>query len=343
MSRRVAFLVLLTSILAGRAQAYVRYKTASGVPWYWKESCVPVTIYLNDFDKKTGNSANQVAKSIAAAGHAWSPDAVSCTSGGVTTNPYLEIVPTLSAQETPPPSGYDARNSIIFRTDNWTMSGKPSGPKVIDYAFEALAVTWTTAKPDGHIVDVDIEINAINKIWMNLDPGVVVPFDHGDVVEVHDIQNTLTHEFGHLLGLDHTCFNPSFADPNLNDAGKARPQDDQGQNVPDCSDAPVSVRNTVMFDAASPGETSKRMLSPDDMRAVCEIYKAEQDPNVCAIDQASAGCEVARAAPARRPGGAGRGLPLLAVVGILSLGVGFGRRRARAGSRSVSGRARARS
>jgi hypothetical protein len=346
MWRRAALLALLTSLLAGRAHAFVRYTTDRGVPWFWKDSCVPVTIYLNDFDTKAGWPPNQVAKSVAAAAHAWSPDAVACIVGGVTIHPYLEIVPTLSAEKTPPSAGYDARNSIIFQTESWTMSGKPNGKP---YAFEALAVTTVTAKSDGHIVDADIEINAVNQafIWMNLDPGVVPPFDHS-TTRINDLQNALTHEFGHLLGLDHTCFKPSFDNPNVNDAGKLRPLDDQGQPVPepvpDCDSAPASVQQTVMFDKIlMDRETSKRTLSPDDMRAMCVIYKPEADPNVCAIDQASAGCEVASAVPPHRPRGTRGGLPFFAVVGIGSLGVGVWRRRARAVSGRVNERGRARS
>jgi hypothetical protein len=294
------------------AEAYVRYKTKVGAaPFYWKGSCVPVLVYLNGFDVVTHSLPNQVVKSVAAAAHAWSPYEVSCDMGTGVKHPYLEIVPSLATGK-PPPIGDDARNVIVFRTDNWSPSGDP---KATAYAYEALAVTKVFAKLDGHIVGADIEINGVNKTWLNLDPGVTVPFDRGDLVEVHDLQNTLTHEFGHLLGLDHTCYNP-------NPQGDPRPQDDHGDPVPDCIGAPGIVQQTVMFDSAAPGETSKRFLSADDKRAVCEIYAPELDPHSCPLDQAN--CAVGAAGSGRLPPGRWS-----ALAGVAALGWAGARRRRR--------------
>ena len=36
-----------------------------------------------------------------------------------------------------------------------------------------------------------------------------------------------------------------------------------------------------MFPSAESGDVDKRTLAPDDQRAVCEIYPAADDPNVC--------------------------------------------------------------
>jgi hypothetical protein len=326
MRRGLGFIAFLTVLEAARANAYVRSTTDDGMhAFYWKESCVPVTIYLNGFDgsldssRASGMSPNQIIKSVTAAAHTWSTDAVSCPSGGVTTNPSLEIVPTVAqATAAPPPAAWDGRNSVIFRTDSWSRSGKPPTVPADDFPFEALAVTTVTARLDGHIVDVDMEVNGVNKNWMNLDPGVSVPFDHGDTKEVFDLQNALTHEFGHFIGLDHTCFIPSDANPNVSAQGKIRPQDDQGNPVPDCDSAPESIVNTVMFNSAPTGQTSKRVLSPDDIRAVCEIYPASRDSEVCALDSASPGCAVAPERSGRR---AGRGQALGLALGVGALGM----------------------
>jgi len=316
-----------------RAEAYVRSKTDDGVyAFYWKESCVPVTIYLNGFDRTSGMTLTQIVKSVTAAAHTWSADAISCASGDVTTSPYLEIVPTLApAAQTPPRAtdslvsgSWDARNSIIFRTESWSNSGKPGH----DYPFEALAVTTVTARLDGHVVDADLEVNGVNKTWMNLDPGVSVPFDHGATAEVFDLQNTLTHEFGHFIGLDHTCFVPSAN-------GTPRPKDDKGNDVPDCDSAPVVVQNTVMFNRAQAGETSKRALAPDDARAVCEIYAPSLEHLACALDSANPGCAVAAAAPTRHASRASRlGLPLGALAMLAAVAARRRRRRVTARRRA---------
>jgi len=285
--------------------------------FYWKESCVPVTIYLNGFDgsedpsRASGMSADQIIKSVTQAAHTWSGDAVSCTSGGVTSSPSFEIVPTVAAATAaPPPAAWDGHNSIIFRTESWSHSGKPG----MDYAFEALAVTTVTARLDGHIVDADMEINGVSKSWMNLDPGYSVPFDHGAIHDVFDLQNALTHEFGHFIGLDHTCYIPSATNPLLSDLGKPRPNDDKGDPVPDCDGAPSKISSTVMFNSAIPAETSKRVLSDDDRQAICDIYPASRDTVVCALDSASPGCAVAAARPRK-----GRRRSLGLVLGALGL------------------------
>jgi hypothetical protein len=311
--RRALLAALLTMAAAGPARAFVRSTAQGGnAPLFWKESCVPITIYLNGFAERENLSATQIVKSIAAAAHSWGPDGVTCADG--VSHPYLEIVPTLSTSTGPGPTGYDARNSLVFRTDNWTMGGKPNGKQ---YAEGALAVTTVIARLDGHIVDADMEINATNSSfdWVNLDPGVVIDFNHSTVPHF-DIQNAVTHEFGHLIGLDHTCFNPDPFNPKL------RPQDDMGNPVPDCS-TPEAAKfaNTVMFDTAPPLQTSKRILSDDDKRAVCTIYAPTNEHLACTLDS-PVGCAVAPA-PRSNP------VPVLVLALVLVAVLAIGSRRAR--------------
>src|SRR5262249_35452987 len=159
--------------------------------------------------------------------------------------PLLEIVPSLAPLDAKPPRQvWDAKNSIIFRTEVWSHSGDPKNDMLNP---EALAVTTVTARSDGHIVDADMEINGVTQNWMNLDPGVTVPFDQGETRRVFDLQNAVTHEFGHLIGLDHTCFTPSPDNPAVNTDGKTRPNDNKGNPVPNCIGAPADIAQTVMF------------------------------------------------------------------------------------------------
>jgi hypothetical protein len=274
----MAALVLLASWLGtGRAHAYVRYKTPDqNMPFYWRASCVPLTIYLNGFTEMT---ADEVAKAVSAAAHTWSPDEVTCADG--VTHPFLEIVPTLAVDlNATAAAKYDARNVLVFQTNEWV------------HQTDALALTTVLAKGDGRIVDADIEINAATGLgWENLDPGSPL-VGHG--VEPEDLQNALTHEFGHFIGLDHSCYSPDGPDQSV--ISKTRPTDDMGNPVPDCGDAPPVALASVMYPITMVGETSKRYLSPEDVRAVCEIYAPANDPKICAMDTPNdgLGCAVAR-------------------------------------------------
>jgi hypothetical protein len=291
MRAAVASAVLVALVgagLAGRADAFVR-RIERGKPVFWRQTCVPVTVYLNGFDRspnKLDLSTDATIKSVVAAAHAWSADAVTCPSGG---GPFLEIVPSVAPLDAqPPPVAYDAKNSIIFRTEQWA------------YDPDALALTsFKGVGSDGHIIDVDIEINAASPllVWMNLDPGVSVPAstaNHGqdDGRRYYDLQAALTHEFGHFIGLNHTCYKPAAGEPDV--------EDDQGQDIPACGASPPDVEATVMYATVEPGQATKRRLSDDDIRGVCAIYPPSGAANaeLCKMDDPPPGCAVAsRARP----------------------------------------------
>jgi hypothetical protein len=270
-------------------------------------------------------SWGEIAKSVAAAAHTWSPGAVTCADG---THPYFEIAPAMAEPGAPlPPAAYDARNSVIFRTDRWSMSASLNPLK--QYDPQALAITSVFAKPDGHIVDADIEINAFDppfdSVWGDLD----VPVGTRDAID--DLQNTLTHEFGHFIGLDHTCYNRG--------ADLVQMVDNNGNLVPECFLAPPEVQATTMFAFESPGEVNKRVLSPDEIAASCFIYAADLAPRTCALDAPADGC-ACQAGGGRSGGLAAAGLLLASA--LLRARRADRARRARPGSSSAARRPRAR-
>jgi MYXO-CTERM domain-containing protein len=310
-------LLLATFAVARPASAYVRaVADYTGLPVYWSSPCALVTIYLNGFTELT---SDDVAKSIAGAAQAWSPDTVTCpgsTSDAGSAGPSFEIITQFSTGGPIPnvggTAGSDGKNSLIFRTTEW------------DYDPSAIALTTRNTDPSGRIFDADIEVNALPSyqngyVWANLDPGA--PPASGGVTRM-DLQTAITHEFGHFLGMAHTCFNPALDPP-------PRPVDDQGQPVPDCiQGADIPEAQSVMWFLVEPDSSNKRVLTDDDVRGVCAIYPPTATPATCKVNLPNDGCGC-------RAGGGGPAATSALLLALGSLAVARRRRRAEAGSRSI--------
>jgi MYXO-CTERM domain-containing protein len=269
-----AFAAALVAASPRPAAAYVRYMSSSGKAFKWPQSCVPMTVYPNDLT--TMMTVDEILSDVGASAATWSNVSDPCT--------YLHIDVTRSDSATPRATN-DGANNIIFRVTSWcklTAAGQ-CDPNVA-YDPAALALTSVSASTSSGIIrDADLEVNAFHFRWADL---VVHPELKGPGQTVHDLQNAVTHEMGHVIGLDHTCY---LQPPPL--------IDNNGNPTPDCNDAPPDVLATTMFPSANPGDIDKRTLAPDDQQAVCDIYPAAMDPMVCApmMTPAPEGCSCAAA------------------------------------------------
>lgn len=130
-------------------------------------------------------------------------------------------------------AGTTARTDVGFDQKNWDdninlVIWVESGWRHERSAIALTTTTYDTA--NGEIVDADIELNGENYTFSVAEPALTIT----------DIQNTLVHEVGHLLGLDHSI-----------------------------------NRRSSMFAEASPGETEKRDLFQDDIDGLCFVYPAD--------------------------------------------------------------------
>ena len=143
--------------------------------------------------------------------------------------------------------GYDWRvptdneNLIVFRNgasddklDKWRHDER------------SMALTTTTFNSlTGEILDSDIEFNGVNFKFSACEP------QENDCFVSYDIQNILTHEIGHFLGLDHP---PKYQ---------------------------TGASETTMYYLSPKGELKKRSLHIDDINALCFIYPEAGPKNYC--------------------------------------------------------------
>jgi MYXO-CTERM domain-containing protein len=177
--------------------------------------------------------------------------------------------------------GKDFTNIVKFRDTKWC---RPATAADAERCYSPAAAGLTTvvfvddanSARDGEIVDADIELNGVDFAISNA--GAT----GGDAPCLSDLKNTLTHELGHFLGLEHTCL--ASGDPlRVDDKGKAVPLCN-GNNEP-------AIRDATMYNFQTCGETSKASLSPDDIAAVCSVYPLADDPGQCeGVGGSSGGC-----------------------------------------------------
>ena len=213
--RAVLQLALATSVAlaASCGHAFEVLRTSSGKPTTWSAGAIPVLYRLNDAGS-ADVTLDQARLALAAAFGAWQAiptSAIAFSFGGTT-----------------------SRAAVIDDGVNlvrWYETGFP-------FDENSLAVTVTTFNDiNGNLIDADISVNG-NFAWAT--DGRAGRFD---------IQNVLTHEAGHCLGLGHS-----------------------------------SVRAATMFADAFSGEVAKRSLHSDDIAGVTFLYPVSAPPPAAPAD-----------------------------------------------------------
>ena len=241
--------------------------TKAGHSLYWESGCVFVTMDADGTKEIPGDGEFDV---IQASIDTWNDDTASCS--------YLTV---MNQGKRAMEVGKDRVNLIKFRDQSWCRPAVDDDPaRCYDPAAAGLTTaTYVDDKSsdrDGAIVDADVEINGVD-FSISVDGTTL-----GTQPCKSELQNTLTHELGHLHGLEHTCTVP----------GDPVRFDNNGDQVPACSSsmADPAITEPTMYNFQDCGETKKESLEPDDINAICTIYPLTNDPKTCAPVESSAGC-----------------------------------------------------
>lgn len=287
--------VINTGASSGLGPHYVRTgPTKAGHYLYWEANCIQITV---DSAGTTAIPGDDEFPAIEASVETWNTDTASCSymTAMIVGRAALEV-------------GNDKINLIKFRDTSWGRPAVGDAP-ARTYSSDAAGITTAvyiddpSSARDGAILDADIEINAVN-FAVTLEPD---PSKPRNAV----LQNTLTHEVGHLHGLEHPC--------RASEQEPAR-VDNTGAPVPLCGPGvSAKILDATMYNYQTDGETSKETLTDDDIQSMCDIYPTNKDPGYCGAPgtgkSSGGGCCSASSA---RPGASA----LLAVVtfGLLFVG-----------------------
>jgi hypothetical protein len=301
---RALIAAAIALMVAADASAYVRNRTPNGVAVFWPGSCV----FMQPDSAGTPDlPSDMVFATVQKSLSNWMTADASCS--------YLQLnYQAPAALE----AHLDGKNIVKFRTDKWCH---PEDAQEHNVCYSSAATGITTVfyidkgDREGTILDADIELNNINFTFV-IEPSTQTARAG---TSISDLENTLTHELGHVQGLDHTC--------NAGGTSPSQEVDENGQPVPLCDAVGslpaaqrMTIENATMYPVAQPGEIKKRMPTADDVAGICAAYPRAKDPKVCKpVNLADyQGCSMVGRAP--------RSLGLLLVV-LLALAALATRRR----------------
>jgi hypothetical protein len=236
---------------------FVRTLNNNGAPIFWRSGCAFVSAASDGSSQIAGDAEFQV---IGETMQRWREETSGCS--------YFVLENDGRADRE---VGFDGINIIKFREQQWCRPASDDEPQKC-YDQAAVGLTTLTFIDDsgssrnGEILDADIELNGVNYAF-SVD-GQTLGQQNCDA----DLANTLTHELGHFMGLDHTCW-----------TGGRRLVDGDGNPVPACDGPGIdgTITEATMYNFQACGETKKSSPEADDIAGICTIYPLADDPQEC--------------------------------------------------------------
>ena len=281
--------LFLSGLVLGQTVPYVRTKTDDGAHCLrWPvNNGVRGTIHF--VQSSTGDPAlgNGVFDAVSRSAQTWETQLQACGS--------LDLVET-GQHSTSRFVGYTQsgqnENLVLFRLQ-LCSAVVPAGDSCLaagtcgnvhdcwDHGPTVVALTTSSyVVSSGEVLDADVEMNAASATPTIVDSPPCSPGAVSTSCVANDVQNAVTHEFGHFLGLAHS---------------------------PDPS--------STMYASEPIGETSKRVLDSGSKQFVCDAYPAGKVSQDCTSSggSSSSGCSTAGQPTPVAPGV----LLLLLSLGIL--------------------------
>ena len=249
---RASVAVLLSGLLLGQSLPYVRSKTNDNTHCLrWPVNAGSrgtVTFVQSSVGEPTlGQGAFQA---ISRSGQTWQTQLQACGNLDLTEGSHS------SSRFVGYTQGGQNENLVLFRNE---LCSVPSGDPCLaagtcgnahdcwDHGSTIIGLTTSTyVGATGEVLDADVELNAASTTPTIVDSPPCPPGAPSTSCVANDVQNAVTHEFGHVLGLAHS---------------------------PDPS--------STMYATEPLGETSKRTLDPGSKQFVCDVYPSGQASRDC--------------------------------------------------------------
>lgn len=251
MRARLATLLLLSLGLSARAQDFVRTvaaETPTGV------TCVTWSVrdytYHVDAAGSLRTPGDTEFTAIDAAFSTWQAVSDGCSDFHFTRGPRV-VDPRVGL-------GTEDTNVITFREKDCGDVVAPGDPcladgscanskKCWDHSSATIGLTTSTfSTRTGIVYDSDIELNASGYLFTTISSPKCEAGKEAPTCAAYDVQNTVTHEAGHVVGLAH-----------------------------------VSAATSTMAATAPLGDVAKRVIDPGTAQGFCSTYPAGRPPVPC--------------------------------------------------------------